>query len=197
MANRAAELDLLIGFPGTGKTTTLQKFIDVEVNSRKGRALIVTPDPIEWRQYPELDLTKKTCFSDMQSPHRVIYQPGVIERIADEFSGFYDGLLAFDDCRYYTGANVDAALRKIIIRRRQRQHDIFAAGHGFTEIPPVFFTYANNYFLFYTQDNIDRRKEEIGFAFDAIKQAVQDVNAMYSTNPHSCLFVKARQIAAQ
>lgn len=190
--NRDSEMNVFIGFPGTGKSTLIQKFIDLEVNTRKGRVLIVTPDPFEWKQFPEIVLDDPDCFSGISSPTKLIYTPGDLAKIADEYNGFFNGLLVFDDCRCYTKSNIQEDLRKLIIRRRHRSHDIIAAGHGFTEIPPVFFTYANRYALFYTQDNIDRRKEEIGASFPAVKKAVEDVNKQYSKNPHYCKIIKAR-----
>lgn len=190
--NRNSELNVLAGFNGTGKSTFIQKCIDLEVQKRSGRVIIVTPDPFEWKQYPEFDI-HKDLFREIRSPHKIIYTPGVIEAIADERTGFYDGLLAFDDCRCYTKSNIQEALRTIIIRRRQRSHDILAAGHGITEIPPVFLTYANHYTLFYTQDNPDRRKEELGNAFEAFKKAQKDVNSKYSeASPHYFKIIKAR-----
>ncbi|HQN16664.1 MAG TPA: hypothetical protein PLB59_09700 [Bacteroidales bacterium] len=190
--SRPSELNVLVGFNGTGKSTLIQKFIDIEIQKRKGRALIVVPDPIEWRQYPEINLDDPACFRKMSCPHKIIYEPGIIERIADKYDGFLNGLLVFDDCRSYTKANIQEALRTLIIRRRQRSHDIIAAGHGITEIPPVFLTFANRYTIFYTQDNPDRRKEELGTAYEPFKQAVADVNAKFNEDPHYFKIINAR-----
>lgn len=189
----SSTLNVFIGFPGTGKTTMIQQFIDLEVSKRKGRVLVVTPDPFEYKQYPEVDLKDIHCFTKILSPHKLVYnEPEDIEKIAHEYTGFFNGLLVMDDCRCYMKSNIQEALRKLFIRRRHRAHDIIAAGHGFTEIPPVFFTYANNYALFYTQDNVDRRKEELGASFEAVKQAVNDVNALYTSNEHAYKIIKAR-----
>lgn len=190
--NRSSELNVLVGFNGTGKSSLIQKFIDLEVTKKKGRALIIVPDPFEWSHYPEIDLNDKNCFINMASPHKIVFEPGVIELIADMHYGFFDGLLAFDDCREYTTSNIQRSLRTLVIRRRQRSHDIIAAGHGITEIPPVFITYANRYSIFYTQDNPDRRKEELGVAYEPFKQAVTDVNAMFDTDPHYFKIINAR-----
>ena len=192
-SNRSSKFILELGFPGTGKSTLMQKFIDLEVAKRKGRVLIVTPDPFEWKQYPIINLHDPECFHNIKGPTRLIYnEPSDIDRIADEYTGFLDGLLILDDCRFYLKPNIQDSFRKIIGRRRHRSHDIIAASHGFTEMPPTFFTYANEYALFYTQDNVERRKEEIGAYFDSVKQAVEDVNAQYQTNEHACIIIKAR-----
>lgn len=189
--NRSSELNVLVGFNGTGKSSLIQKFIDIEIQKRKGRCLIVTPDPFEWRQYPEIN-PDNPDFASISSPHKIIYEPGVIELIADKYDGFFDGLLAFDDCRDYISTNIQKSLRTLVIRRRQRSHDIIAAGHGITEIPPVFITYANRYSIFYTQDNPDRRKEELGTAYEPFKQATIDVNAKFTQDPHYFKIINAR-----
>lgn len=191
---RDSEVSVFVGFNGTGKSSLIEEFVRVEVQKRKGRALIVCPDPFEWKQYPILDPKKPGAFANMRSPHRLIYSEGDIKLIADPYTGYFDGLLAFDDCRAYTKPYIQDALRTLIIRRRQRSHDIIAAGHGFTEIPPVFFTYANRYAIFYTQDNVEKRKEDIGAAFDMVCAAVRDVNCLYDKDPHSKIIIKARAI---
>ena len=190
--NRDSELNVFIGFNGTGKSTLIQKAVDVECEARQARALIVTPDPFEWKHLPEIDIKDPDCFTAIKEPSKLVYAPGDLIKIADQYNGFFNGLLVFDDCRCYMKANVQEALRTLVIRRRQRSHDIIAAGHGFTEIPPVFFTYSNRYALFYTQDNPQRRKEEIGASFPAILQAINDVNAMYDKNHHYCKIINAR-----
>lgn len=189
---RSSELNVIVGFNGTGKSTLIQKFIDLEVQKRKGRVMIVTPDPFEWKHYPEVNPMDPDCFKNIASPQKIIFEPGVIELIADQYNGFFDGLIAFDDCRSYTKPNIQEALRTLIIRRRQRSHDIIAAGHGITEIPPVFITYANRYSIFYTQDNPDRRKEELGTAYEPFKQATLDVNAKFNSDPHFFKIINAR-----
>lgn len=188
---RSAKVIIIVGFNGTGKTTITKQFVDVEVTRRKGRVLILVPDPIEWKEFPELDLSAPDCFHKMQSPHKIVVDENTLARIADPHSGFFNGLMIFDDCRGYFSTTVQKDLHTLIVRRRQRRHDIIAVGHGFTEIPPKFFTFANEYIIFYTQDPIEKRKDDIGSPFEKIKNAVTDVNSHYITNPHYYKIIKA------
>ena len=74
-------------------------------------------------------------------------------------------------------------LLDILIRRRQKMIDICYVGHGFTQIPPAFFTFSTHFALFKTIDNIDRRRDCIQ-NFDEMKAAQERVNAAALKNPH-------------
>ncbi|MBO7255011.1 MAG: hypothetical protein J6U79_01375, partial [Paludibacteraceae bacterium] len=53
----------------------------------------------------------------------------------DAVAHFRKGILVFDDCRSYFQDRTDPKVRELLIRRRQREVDIFAVGHGFTQVP--------------------------------------------------------------
>ena len=44
---------IIVGINGTGKTSFVKNILEHTVNA-KNRALIVTPDPSEWRQVEEV-----------------------------------------------------------------------------------------------------------------------------------------------
>lgn len=172
--NRATKLVLIIGTNGTGKTTILKNII----NGMSERSLIVTPDCVEWLEYPENMLqTKKDYMFSGTTRH--IYLEDSLQRV-DKYT---KGTLVFDDCRSYLKASTAQEVRNLIIRRRQRQIDIFAVGHGFTEIPPVFFTFATDIILFRTTDNIVRRKDCLK-DYEAVLQLQKRVNQKAVNNPH-------------
>lgn len=178
---RATRLTILLGFNGTGKTTMLRKLLE---DSRQ-RALVVTPDDVEWRDFPENPLLRRSdfCFSGIQ---RHIFDPN---HTLDAISQFKKGILVFDDCRAYFNDATDPRVRTLLIRRRQREVDVFAVGHGFTQVPPVFFTFASDYILFKTVDNIDRRKDCIT-NFDFLKLSQMFVNEKAQTDPHFFRYIK-------
>lgn len=172
---RAAQLTILLGFNGTGKTTLLRHILQ---NSGQ-RALVVTPDDAEWTDYPLTDLAKPSDFV-FSGIRRHIFDT---ERTLAALDKFKKGILVFDDCRAYFADHTDARVRALLIRRRQREVDVFAVGHGFTQVPPVFFTFATNYILFKTVDNIDRRKNCIQ-DFERVRKAQEVVNAKAVKKPH-------------
>lgn len=173
---RAAKLTIILGTNGTGKTTLLQSII----NRSHYRALIVTPDGAEWLQYPENKLLTPEDFTFT----------GVNRHIFNPYSGslnylpyFSNGTLIFDDCRSYLKAKTEDKIHDILIRRRQRMIDIFAVGHGFNEVPPVFFTFCSDIFLFRTTDNIVRRKDCLK-DYKRMQEAQMRINKKAQKEPH-------------
>ncbi len=172
---RAAKLTVIIGTNGTGKTTLLHEII----SRARQRALIITPDSAEWLQYPENELKTPDDFL-FQGVQRHIFSPrDTLDRI--EF--FSRGILVFDDCRSYLTSTTDHRIHSLLIRRRQRMVDVFAVGHGFNEIPPVFFTFCSDIFLFRTTDNINRRKDCLK-DFDRMKIVQGRINKNAIKKPH-------------
>ena len=141
---------MFVGINGTGKTTAMKKIIEKTVGE-KNRCLVVTPDPAEWKS---LDIVSGRRLASFSGLKKMIYYKGCMEEIQQYYS---NGILVMDDARVYIHAQSDDFMQWLQIRRRQVGVDIFAMFHGLTQIPPVFFTFATNIFLFYTKDNIKRR----------------------------------------
>ena len=181
---RAAKCTIVLGFNGTGKTTYLRNtllalWLHAHKQGERLKILVVTPDDAEWTDFPEnlLQTADDYVFDGIQ---RHIWDD---ERTLDAIMEFKKGIIVFDDCRYYLKANTDPRIKALLIRRRQREVDVFAVGHGFTEVPPVFFTFYSDAILFRTVDNIDRRKDCINnFAYFKQKQA--EVNRHAQRDPH-------------
>lgn len=186
MEERPAKMIVIIGYTGTGKTTMSKRLILAELK-KGGRALIVTPDAGEFLKIPEIHPKFPNRIEWYKGARRVIYFKGLLPIIASTFTR---GLLLFDDCRAYIEARTAPDLLNILIRRRQRMIDIVAAGHGFTQIPPAFFTFASEYILFQTIDNIDSRKGVIS-NFEALKEAQARINTIASNGkPHYFEIIK-------
>ena len=178
---RPAKLVILLGTNGTGKTTMLRKIL-----AESGqRALIVTPDDIEWTDLPVNELTTKKDF-EFDGMCRHIYNP---EKTLDAIKFYKKGILVFDDCRSYFQNNTDPRVRDLLIRRRQRSVDVFAVGHGFTQVPPVFFTFASDYILFKTCDNIKMRKNCI-VNYEFMARCQQHVNEQSKLDLHKYRHIK-------
>ena len=158
---------ILVGVNGTGKTSFVKEILEHTVNE-KNRALIVTPDPAEWRQVEEVSGREIATFKGIR---KIIYHAEAMEEIRRYYS---NGMLIFDDARVYIHAQSDDFMQWLQIRRRQVGVDFFCCFHGLTQVPPVFFTFASNIVLFYTKDNIKRRAEYVD---EADFQAIQDAKA--------------------
>jgi ABC-type sugar transport system ATPase subunit len=176
---RSNKMTCVIGTNGTGKTTFLKKLI-LQLLRNNRRVLIITPHDMEWETIPLVHDKHKQHIAWYVGARRIIWEDGLLPTITENFK---NGALVFDDCRAYLNANTDRDLHRLLISRRQRDIDIFAVGHGFTEIPPKFFTFATNFVLFRTMDNIEKRKSSI-IQFDRIKSAQEMVNEKAINDPY-------------
>lgn len=164
-------MTVLLGTNGTGKTTTLKNILKASGK----RCLVITPDDREWLEYPQT-LLRPGCSEDFlyQGIRRHIWNPKYSMQMLKYFQ---NGIIVFDDCRAYLTARTHDDIHQLMIRRRQRNVDIFVVGHGYTEVPPVFFTFATDFILFQTRDNIDRRKHVIR-SYEAVQAKTEEVNAI-------------------
>lgn len=178
-----AQTDIFVGVNGTGKTTLLKKVI-TNMKENGHRILIVTPDPAEWRDVPGIHSRLRHHIATYTGIRRIVYYKGCMEDIQKYYK---NGVLVFDDARVYIHAQSDDFMTWLQIRRRQAGIDFFSVFHGLTQVPPIFFTFATNMFLFYTKDNIKRRGvyvnetdfAKIQEAKDRIQTKVQAGNNYY------------------
>ena len=183
---RTTKLILIIGYNGTGKSTTVKKLLANELKKPEGRALIITPDDMEFSFLPLVNMRFPNRLGQYVKARRMIFEPGTLEYIAQNANR---QLVVFDDCRAYLGAATEQALHTLLIRRRQKELDLIAVGHGFTEIPPKLFTFCSDIILFRTMDNIDKRKEVLK-DFEGMKAAQARINRHAETNPHYFEWIK-------
>lgn len=173
----------MLGANGTGKTT----FVKQICAATRQRILIITPDDTEYNEidaygnplYPLNELRTKDDFL-FGGVCRHIFDPQWTMRVLHNFKC---GIIVFDDCRAYFPARTEQVIHELMIRRRQREVDMIAVGHGFTEVPPKFFTFATDYVLFRTEDSIDTRKPYIR-SFEKVKGMQAIVNAKSQQNPY-------------
>ena len=104
MSKRKAELNLVIGANGTGKTSFLQK----EVLPKYQKALIITPDPAEWKQYPIVSIDELKYFNAIG---RMVYSgPQMLQNVSKRF---YGGALLLDDAMAYLDEQTPDSLQYI------------------------------------------------------------------------------------
>jgi len=173
----------IVGTNGTGKSTLCAKLVERTVLAG-GRALIVMPDDREWSGVSQLKEGELNRFKRIR---KIVFDP---ESTLDVLVNYKHGLLVFDDCRAYVPSSLAAQMHELLIRRRQNDVNIIAVGHGFTEVPPKFFTFATEIVIFKTVDNILKRKDCIN-DWTAMAYAVQYVNKVAGEGkPHFYKVVK-------
>lgn len=180
---RIANCDIICGVNGTGKTTLLKRLL-IRYYEAGNRILIVTPHPNEWSNVPDVHPTLRHHIATYTGWRRILYYDGCVDDIRQYYS---NGVLVFDDARAYIHAQTNDFMTWLQISRRQKSIDFISVFHGLTQVPPQYFTFASNLFLFYTKDNIKRRGvyvDEIDFvriqeAKRRIAQKVADGDKYY------------------
>ena len=182
---RYAISSIICGINGTGKTTLLKRILSEMVQSGN-RVLVVTPDPIEWKEaFPIRQWEELYTFTGMR---RIVYSESTMNNIRKYYS---NGVLVLDDCRTYIRAQSNDFMQWLQIRRRQSGIDLFSVFHGLTQVPPVYFTFATNLILFYTKDNIKRRGDYVDDSdFEAIQDAKRRIEKKIDINPYAYEIVK-------
>ena len=168
-------LTVILGTNGTGKTSFIKKMIK-GLNSGGVKTLIVTPDDIEYPHLKDWKLENPKEF-EFTGVRKHIFEPKhTFKAITDNYRR---GALFLDDARDYLPANLEneQEFRKLMIRRRHLETDVFVVAHGFTDIPPKIFTYVNKYILFKTTDPVNKRKDTIR-NYEEIEEAVNRINGM-------------------
>ena len=178
---------VFVGKPGTGKTTILRSILRKCLESRR-RALIVTPHENEWVDVPMVHPRFPERIRRYRGARRIICH-GEKEILENIKRNFVNGFLIFDDCKAYIRPSNRVYMEQFLLALRQKDVDFACCGHGFTTIPPVFYTFATEFFIFATTDNPKKRKDDI-MNYDQVEKTVARVNKQAETNKHYYEIIK-------
>ena len=175
-----------VGKPGTGKTTQIRRIVRSALLAKR-RVLVVTPHENEWLDLPEVHPRFPERITSYVGGRRIVIRE--LEQFREVCRLFKNGLLVCDDCRVYIPDTPDPTVRAMLISCRQDDRDVIAVGHGFTTVPPLFFTYATHFMIFATTDKVDRRQKCV-LNFPAVKYTVDAVNKEALEDPHTFKIIK-------
>ena len=178
---------VILGRKGTGKTTYIRRLINKSLQNKR-RVLVVTPNFDDFQGIPMVHPDYPQRVATYKGARKIICRadPKAIDEICKNFR---HGLLVFDDCRAYIDDKPSIYLKSLLISARHDDVDIIAVGHGFTTVPPLFFTYATHFAVFATTDAVARRKNCV-INFPALEATVGQVNREALTNPHTFKIIK-------
>tara|TARA_R110000744_G_scaffold60835_3_gene125955 strand:- start:3713 stop:4339 length:627 start_codon:yes stop_codon:yes gene_type:complete len=142
---------IIVGTNGTGKTTLTRKLI------ANRKTLVLDPDGLEWSNLPTISIDEVALLKEGKSARIIAPEPKEIVELVN----YRNGNLVLDDCRYYVRSRIEEGVRQLLVRRRQKDVDIFAVAHSLNEVPPTFWTFATHLVLFKIKDNPQRLKQNI------------------------------------
>ena len=175
-----------VGKPGTGKTTQIRSLVRAALQEKR-RVLVVTPHENEWLDLPEVHPRFPDRIASYVGGRRIVIRE--LGQFREVCRLFKNGLLVCDDCRVYIPDAPDPIVRAMLISCRQDDRDVIAVGHGFTTVPPLFFTYATHFMIFATTDKVERRQKCV-LNFPAVKDTVVAVNHEALKDPHTFKIIK-------
>lgn len=117
---------VLVGRPGTGKTTVLRKILRKALSEGR-RALIVTPHENEWEDIPYVNPRFPERVRTYRGARKLLCH-GEKEIIDNVTANFRNGMLVFDDCKAYVKPAIGQTIETLLLSCRQNDVDFFACG---------------------------------------------------------------------
>lgn len=200
MLERDAQITIIIGRNGTGKSTFAEKLM----KRLRQRAVVVTYSgmPKIWRPYTEIDPRKAKSFQFKKGIRQIVAARWEQSRTKNDvfkyvYNNYHDGAVIFDDCRGYIHGNVDndQYFRQLILDFRHRMLDLYFVVHTPSDVPPKVWGFASTIWVGSTDSMLDKGQIKIGSA-DRIIAAQQQVNEVFlkakakKDNSHYGIFKK-------
>lgn len=174
---RERELFLIAGTNGTGKTTFILNLIE----KKKERCIYFVPDFAD-KKNENIKTFKNFDFVGIR---KMLFTNENLSLISQAFK---NGSIVFDDVKFMLPQNLNSNkdFYNLLIRRRQKNIDLYFIAHGLTEVPPKLWTFLNYLILFKTHDNIIRLKNYI-LNYELVLYAQKKINKVKSMHENIIL----------
>lgn len=178
---------LLMGTNGTGKSSFLIQILKQIISGNK-RALILNPSEEEkWEQFPIAKMDELPTFTGIRQlkpddDFRITDYIRYMRLLEKVYKYYENGILIIDDAKVFLGNNLQSQMTQMMIKRRQKNIDMFLVFHSIGQVPPSLFPYSTHIVLFKTNEN--RNKWVNKFPIEGFENVVNRVNAGAESNPY-------------
>jgi hypothetical protein len=173
---------LLLGTNGTGKSTRLMDLAERRI--KQGHRVLFIPaheHETSFNKYPPMHIKEVDTFTG----GRRIYVTNE-DQFVELILKIRNLVLVCDDFRVYLPKDrTHPEVRKLFIKRRHINVDIYMAAHGFKEVPPPFFAFMDYIFLHKTLDASMNRIREFPNP-KGLMEKVQEVNKAAQKDQYHC-----------
>ncbi len=181
-----ASKTVFVGKPGTGKTTEIKRIVLRALEDGR-RVLVVTPHENEWTDLPLIESKSLHHIKAFNGGKRILVRDSKEFYKVCEY--FRNGLLVCDDSCAYIPYDPDPVIWTMLTTCRIVDRELIAVYHGFTMVPPLFFTNDTHFAVFSTIDKVSFQKNS-AINFPALEATVNHVNREAVKNPHFFKIIK-------
>ena len=178
MKHRDAQVTIIMGKNGTGKSTFAERI----VTAMRRRAVVLTLNgaPKIWRPYEVIDPADPRSWDWQEGIRQVWYMQHEKETMRYLHRYFRDGVVVFDDCRGYLTSNVDSDqwLKRLLMDFRHKMLDLIFIAHAPTDVPPRLWGFYSTAFIGATDALFPKSRIATDSA-ERIIEAQQRVNASF------------------
>ena len=156
METRLNAVTVLVGAPGTGKTTYAKQIIE-QMGTARGVLIYDNNREKAYRGYKSMQLEHFPYWK----------KTGVYRLFTGDLSALLDALyahgrnmsLVLEDSTSYLTGNVDEIVRRLLTERRHRNLDILFTYHSLGRIPPMVYEMCNFLVIGKTNDSVAKLRE--------------------------------------
>lgn len=186
MPGRDAEVTLVIGFRGHGKSTFVANA--VQASPKRDALLYVDElflDTDAMKPFPLVDFYKYAGGKMKVNAEEIEYR----EFLQQIIKNFRNGIVVIDEGGEYERVRLTDEMYSLCRRVVKQNVDVYICYHGVSDIPVDQLKYVNNVVMFHTIDQFERKAKSLWRARD-LMAAQERIAKKVKHNKYACEWIK-------